>query len=58
MPCQIDTSPKPRPLSWTAVISRIKREMDQPRLTESVRNGFRAQAAAVMKKAADRSALI
>jgi len=25
------------------IVSRVKREMDQPRLTESVRNGFSAQ---------------
>jgi len=27
------------------IISSVKREMDKPRLTESVRKGFRAQAA-------------
>jgi hypothetical protein len=27
------------------IISRVKREMQEPRLTESVRNGIRAQAA-------------
>jgi len=27
------------------IVSRVKREMDQPRLTESVRNGFGAPAA-------------
>jgi hypothetical protein len=27
------------------IFSRVKREMDQPRLTESVRNGFSTQAA-------------
>ena len=27
------------------IVSRVKREMDQPRLTESVRNGFSDQAA-------------
>jgi hypothetical protein len=35
------------------IISRVKREMDEPRMTESVRNGFRAGAApAVAKRAA------
>jgi hypothetical protein len=38
------------------IVSRIKREMDQPRLTESVRNGFSAQAAASIEKPAARSA--
>jgi hypothetical protein len=38
------------------IISRVKREMDKPRLTESVRNGFRAQAAPAVKKPAVRSA--
>ena len=27
------------------IVSRVKREMDEPRMTESVRNGFRARAA-------------
>ena len=38
------------------IISRVKREMDQPRLTESVRNGFSAQAAQAVEKPAARSA--
>ena len=38
------------------IISRVKREMDQPRLTESVRNGFSAQAAPAVEKPAARSA--
>jgi hypothetical protein len=32
------------------IVSRVKREMDQPRLTESVRNGFSAQAAPAAEK--------
>jgi hypothetical protein len=38
------------------IVSRVKREMDKPRLTESVRNGFRAQAALTVEKPAVRSA--
>jgi hypothetical protein len=38
------------------IISRVKREMDQPRLTESVRSGFSAQAALAVKKPAAPSA--
>jgi hypothetical protein len=38
------------------IISRVKREMDQPRLTESVRNGFSVQAAPTVEKPAARSA--
>lgn len=38
------------------IVSRIKREMDQPRLTESVRSGFSAQAAPVVEKLTVRSA--
>jgi len=38
------------------IISRVRREMDKPRLTESVRNGFSAQAAPAVKKPAARSA--
>jgi hypothetical protein len=34
------------------IVSRVKREMDQPRLTESVRNGFSAQAIPAVKKRA------
>ena len=36
------------------IVSRVKREMDKPRLTESVRNGFSAQAAPAVKKPAVR----
>jgi len=32
------------------IVSRVKREMDKPRLTESVRNGFGAQAAPAIEK--------
>jgi hypothetical protein len=32
------------------IVSRVKREMDQPRLTESVRNDISAQAASTVKK--------
>ena len=38
------------------IVSRVKREMDQPRLTESVRNGFSAQAAPTAEKPAPRAA--
>jgi hypothetical protein len=38
------------------IISRVEREMDQPRLTESVRNGSSAQAALAVEKPAARSA--
>ena len=34
------------------IISRVRREMDKPRLTESVRNGFSTQAASTMEKPA------
>ena len=37
------------------IASRVKREMDQPRLTESVRNGFSVQAALAVEKRAARS---
>jgi hypothetical protein len=37
------------------IVSRVKREMDKPRLTESVRNGFRAMAAQTIEKPAARS---
>jgi hypothetical protein len=33
------------------IVSHVKREMDKPRLTESVRNGFSAQAAAGHREA-------
>ena len=32
------------------IVSWVRREMDKPRLTESVRNGFSAQAAAAVKR--------
>jgi hypothetical protein len=32
------------------IVSRVKREMDQPRLTESVRNGFGARPATAAEK--------
>jgi len=38
------------------IVSRVKREMDKPRLTESVRNGFRARAAPTVQMPAVRSA--
>jgi hypothetical protein len=38
------------------IVSRVKREMDQPRLTMSVRNGFSAQAVSTVEKPAARSA--
>jgi len=38
------------------IVSRVKREMDQPRLTESVRNGSSAQAAPAVEKPAASSA--
>jgi hypothetical protein len=37
-------------------ISRVKKEMNQPRLTESVRNGFAVQAKPGVEKSAPRSA--
>jgi hypothetical protein len=37
------------------IVSRIKREMDEPRLTESVRNGFGPQAAPAIEKTAAHS---
>jgi hypothetical protein len=37
------------------IVSRVKREMDAPRLTESVRNGFRDRAAPALAKHAARS---
>jgi hypothetical protein len=39
------------------IISRVKKEMDHPRLTESVRNGFSAQAAPAVDKPGARSVL-
>ena len=39
------------------IVSRVKREMERPRLTESVRNGFSVQEAVAVKKPAARSAL-
>ena len=38
------------------ILSDIKREMDQPRLTESVQNGFSAQTAPAAEKPAARPA--
>ena len=38
------------------IVSRVKREMDQPRLTESVQNGFSAQTAPAAEKPAARPA--
>jgi len=34
------------------IVSRVKSEMNRPRLTESVRNGFSAQAAPAVEKPA------
>jgi hypothetical protein len=34
------------------IVSWVKRVMDQPRLTESVRSGFRVEAARAVEKAA------
>jgi hypothetical protein len=38
------------------IVSRVKREMDQPRLTESVRNGFSTQLAPAPERPAIRPA--
>ncbi|MGA2207361.1 MAG: hypothetical protein ABSG10_11595 [Terracidiphilus sp.] len=38
------------------IVAYVKREMDKPRLTESVRNGFSAPAAPAVQKPATRSA--
>ena len=38
------------------IVSRVKREMDKPRLTESVRRGFSAQAAPADEKPSTHSA--
>jgi hypothetical protein len=38
------------------IVSRVKREMDKPRLTESVRNGFGAQPAPATEKPSTHSA--
>jgi transcriptional regulator of NAD metabolism len=38
------------------IVSRVKRELDQPRLTESVRNGFSVQDVPAVEKPAARSA--
>jgi hypothetical protein len=40
------------------IVSSVKKEMDQPRLTESVRNGFSAQAAPTVEKPAARPARV
>jgi hypothetical protein len=37
------------------IVTCVKREMDKPRLTESVRNGFSAQAAPAVEKPAKHS---
>ena len=37
------------------IVSRVKREMNKPRLTESVRNGFSTQAAPAVEKPATHS---
>jgi hypothetical protein len=48
---------KSRTENERSIVSRVKREMDKPRLTETVRNGFRvqAQAAPIMEKPFARS---
>jgi hypothetical protein len=38
------------------IVSRVRREMDKPRLTESVRNGFGAQPAPAIEKPSAHSA--
>ena len=38
------------------IVSRVKREMDRPRLTESVRNGFSAKTAPTEERPAARCA--
>ena len=38
------------------IVARVKREMNKPRLTESVRNGFSAQAAPAVEKPVTHSA--
>jgi hypothetical protein len=38
------------------IVSYVRREMDKPRLTESVRNGFSAQAAPAVENPVARSA--
>ena len=38
------------------IVSHVKREMDQPRLTKSVRNGFSTEAAPAAEKPAARPA--
>jgi hypothetical protein len=38
------------------IVSRVKKEMDRPRLTESVRNGFSVQAAPPAEKPVPRPA--
>jgi hypothetical protein len=37
------------------IVSRVKREMDKPRLTESVRNGFSVEAVPAVEKHAAHS---
>jgi hypothetical protein len=46
---------KSRTESEGKIVSRVKREMDKPRLTESVRNGFSALAAPAVEKPATHS---
>ncbi len=38
------------------IISRVRREMNKPRMTESVRNGFSAQTVSAVEKPAARFA--
>jgi hypothetical protein len=38
-----------------SIVSRVKKEMDEPRLTESVRNGLSVRAAPVAVKPVSRS---
>jgi hypothetical protein len=38
------------------IVTRLKREIDKPRLTESVRNGLSAQAAPAVEEPATHSA--
>jgi hypothetical protein len=40
------------------IVSYVRKEMDKPRLNESVRNGFSAQAAPTVEKPAARSARV
>jgi hypothetical protein len=47
---------KSRIESESEIVSRVKKEMDRPRLTESVRNGFSVQAAPALEKPTARRA--